>query len=102
MTNKTNIELKPKVPIWLKTLNVFNLLPILIWPFLFLHVDAMLESSMKYKWPIFILMLTYPSILIGNIFWTSKLYRNDYKSVAILISILLAFIFGYFFVKIFF
>ncbi len=102
MANKTDLELTAKVPIWLKALNFFSLLPILLWPFLFLHVDAMLESSMKFKWPIFILMLIYPLILIGNIFLTRKLYKCEYRSVAIQISILLALIFGYLFVKFFF
>jgi hypothetical protein len=90
-----NIENKSNVPILLRMLNILTLFPIIVWPFLFFHVDDMMESSMKYKWPIFIFMLVYPLILIGNIFLTTKLYKLGYKKTANLISIMLAIIFGY-------
>ena len=82
-------EVKTIVPTWLKVWNIFILFPISIWPFLFFNVDDMLESSMKCRCIIFVWMLIYPVVLLGNVFLTYKLFKRGHRKTAIFISLLL-------------
>ena len=77
------------VPKWLRILNIAILFPILIWPLLFFNAGALLDSSLDYKWIYFFLMLSYPAILIGNIYLSKKLFESGYKKLAIIISLTL-------------
>jgi len=97
--NKVNVSLS--VPAWLKILNIIILFPIIIWPLLFFNAGDMLDSGIEYIWIIFLLMLFYPGILVGNIFLSKKLYKNGYGKIAIVISIFLGLCGVWFVCKIF-
>lgn len=99
--NIRNEYLNSGIPTWLKMLNISILLPIIIWPLLFMHAGEMLDSQIEYVWIKFLLMLFYPAILIGNIFFSKKLYNQGYGKLAVMISIFLGLCGGWFVCDIF-
>ncbi len=85
------------IPLWLRSLNAIMLTPLIAWPFLFMRAGDLVDSNMEeHAGFIFMAMLCYPVILIGNFFLCKKFYQKGYSRFAIATSVSLAICMGLF------
>jgi hypothetical protein len=82
------------VPIWLVIFNYLTLIPIIVWPFVLYISIFMFDNpeNLSLTFLFFILINSYPIVLIGSMILSFKLFKTT-KKVAILLPSFLILIF---------
>ncbi|MBN8702864.1 MAG: DUF5389 family protein [Bacteroidetes bacterium] len=75
-------------PFWFVFLLVANILPIFLWPLIFFSSIFLFDApgSHTSTWIVFILMNSYPLVLIGNCIFSYKTYTKNPRRSMLLLS----------------
>ncbi|MGQ7945946.1 hypothetical protein [Flavobacterium sp. WC2509] len=85
--------LAKKTPLWLKLLNGINLIPILVWPIIFLFSFFLLDNpNIIIALGSVILINSYPFVLIGSLTLSFKLYEKNKIILSIIVPLSITFI----------
>ena len=90
------------IPLWLKLINGVNLLPILVWPIIFLFSIFLLDNPKIIEaLGFFFLTISYPLVLLGSLKLSFKLYKQSKVILSILVPLCMALViisvYGYLF-----